>query len=156
MRCSGNGTLFIKNLLRHCQFSWVVQSVRLSDPMNHSTPGLPIHHQLLESTQTHVHWIGVAIQPSHLFSSPSLPVLNLSQYQGLFKCVSSLHQVAKVLELQLQHQSFQWIFRVEGKVLTTEPPRSLATLPLEQISSLNHPWLPQVSTEPCTFFPYGR
>ena len=75
----------------------------LCDPMNHSTPGLPAHHQLLESTQTHVHWVGDAIQPSHPLSSPSPPALNLSQHQGLFKWVSSLHQVAKVLEFQHQH-----------------------------------------------------
>ena len=75
--------------------------------MNRSTPGLPVHHQLLESTQTHVHWVGDAIQPSHPLSSPSPPAFNLSQHQGLFKWVSSSHQVAKVLEFHLQHQSFQ-------------------------------------------------
>ena len=63
--------------------------------MNDSTPGIPVHHQLLEFTQTHVHWVSDAIQPSHPLSSPSLPVLNLSQHQGLFKWVSSSHQVAK-------------------------------------------------------------
>ena len=73
--------------------------------MNHSTPGLPNHHQLLEFTQTHVHWVSDAIQPSHPLSSPSPPALNLSKHQGLFKWVSSSHQVAKVLEVQLQHQS---------------------------------------------------
>ena len=65
--------------------------------MNHSTPGLPVHHQLPEFTQTHFHWVGDAIQPSHPLSSPSPPALNLSQHQGLFKWVSSSHQVAKVL-----------------------------------------------------------
>ena len=85
----------------------------LCDPMDCSTPGLPVHHQLLELTQTHVHWVGHAIQPSHPLLSPSPPVFNLSQHQGLFQWVSSLHQVAKVLEFQLQHQSFQWIFRVD-------------------------------------------
>ena len=79
--------------------------------MDYSTPGLPVHHQPLELTQTHVHWVGDAIQPSHPLSSPSPPAFNLSQHQGLFKWVSSSHQVAKVLEFQLQHQSFQWIFR---------------------------------------------
>ena len=73
--------------------------------MNHSTPGLPVHHQLPESTQTHVHRVNDAIQPSHPLSSPSPPSLNLSQHQGLFQWVSSSHQVAKVLEFQLQHQS---------------------------------------------------
>ena len=91
------------------QFSSVTQSCpTLYDPMNHSTPGLPVHHQLLEFTQTHVYWVGDAIQPSHPLSSPSPPALNLSQQQGLFKWVSSSHQVAKILEFQLQHQSFQW------------------------------------------------
>ena len=75
--------------------------------MNRSTPGLPVHHQLPEFTQTHVHWVSDVIQPSHPLSSPSPPALNLSQHQGLFKWVSSSHQVAKVLEFQLQHQSFQ-------------------------------------------------
>ena len=90
------------------QFSLVTQSCpTLCDSMNCSMPGLPVHHQLLESTQTHVHCVGDAIQPSHPLSSPSSPALSLSQHQGLFKSVSSLHQVAKVLELQLQHQSFQ-------------------------------------------------
>ena len=69
---------------------------------------MPIHHQLPESAQIHVHWVSDAIQPSHPLLSPSPPALNLSQHQGLFKWVSSLHQVAKLLELQLQHQSFQW------------------------------------------------
>ena len=64
----------------------------LCDPMNHSTPGLPVHHQLPESTQTHVHWVNDAIQPSHPLSSPSPPAPNPSQHQGLFKWVSSPHQ----------------------------------------------------------------
>ena len=80
----------------------------LCNPMNRGTPGLPVHHQLPEFTQTHVLWVGDAIQPSHPLSSPFPPALNLSQHQGLFKWVSSSHQVAKVLEFQLQHQSFQW------------------------------------------------
>ena len=89
------------------QFSSVTQSCpTLCDPMNHSTPGLPVHHQLLEFTQTHVHWVSDAIWPSHPLSSPSPPAFNLSQHQGLFKWVSSSHQVAKILEFQLQHQSF--------------------------------------------------
>ena len=73
------------------------------DPMNLSMPGFPVHHQLSEFTQTHVHWVSDAIQPSHPLLSPSPPALNLSQHQGLFKWVSSLHQMAKVLEFQLQH-----------------------------------------------------
>ena len=76
--------------------------------MNRSTPGLPVHHQLLELTQTHIHWVGDAIQPSYPLSSPSPPAFNLSQHQGLFKWVSSSEQVAKVLQFQLEHQWFQW------------------------------------------------
>ena len=75
--------------------------------MDCSMPGFPVYHQLLELTQTHVHQVSDAIQPSHPLSSPSSPTFNLSQHQGLFQGVSSSHQVAKVLELQLQHQSFQ-------------------------------------------------
>ena len=81
--------------------------------MNCSTPGFPVHYQLLELTQTYVHWVSDAIQPSHPLSSPSPPTFNLSQHEGLFQWVNSLHQVAKVLELQLQHQSFQWILRID-------------------------------------------
>ena len=90
------------------QFSSVAQScLTLCDPMNCSMTGLPVHHQLLEFTQTHVHRVGDAIQPSQPLSSPSSPAFNLSQHQGLSKSVSSSHQVARVLEFQLQHQSFQ-------------------------------------------------
>ena len=86
-------------------FSSVAQSCpTLCDPRNHSTPGFVVHHQLPEYTQTHVHWVSDAIQPSHLLSSPSPPVLNLSQHQALFQWVSSLHQMARSLEFQLQHQ----------------------------------------------------
>ena len=94
------------------QFSSVAQSSpTLCDPMDCSTPGLPVHHQLPELTQTHVHRVSDAIQTSHPLPSSSPPTFNLSQHQGLFKWFSSLHQVAKVLEFQLQYQSFQWIFR---------------------------------------------
>ena len=94
------------------QFSSVAQPCpTLCDPMDCSTPGFHGHHQLLEPTQTHVHRVGDAIQPSHLLSSPSPPAFSLSQHQGLFQSVSSSHQVAKLLVFQLQHQSLQWIFR---------------------------------------------
>ena len=94
------------------QFSSVAQScLTVCDPIDCSTLSLPVHHQLPEFIQTHVHWVGDAIHPSHPLSSPSPPgAFNLSQCQGLFKLVSSSYQVAKVLEFQLQHQSFQWIF----------------------------------------------
>ena len=85
----------------------------LCDPTDCSMPGFPVHNYLLEFVQTHVHWIGDAIQPSYPLSSPSLTAFNLSQHQGLFQWDGSLHQVLKILELQLQHQSFQWLFRVD-------------------------------------------
>ena len=79
----------------------------LCDPMNCSTPGLPVHQQLPEFTQTHVHWVSDAIQRYHPLSSPSPPAPNPFQHQSLFQWVNSLHEVVKVLEFQLQHQSFQ-------------------------------------------------
>ena len=94
--------------LTHClnqlsdQIILVAQSCpTLCNPMNRSTPGLPVHHQLLEFTQTHVHQVSDAIQPSHPLSSPSPPAPNPSQHQGLFQWINSSHEVAKVLELQL-------------------------------------------------------
>ena len=96
------------------QFSSVFQScLTFCDPMNCSMVGFLVHHQLLELAQTNVHWDSDAIQPSHPLSSLSSPTFNLSQHQGLFKWVSSSHEVAKVLEFQLQHQYFQWIFRID-------------------------------------------
>ena len=85
----------------------------LCEPMDCSTPGFLVHYQILRFTQTHVHRVGDAIQLSHPLLSPSLPAFSLSQHQSLFKWDSSLHQVDKLLELQLQHQSFQWIFRTD-------------------------------------------
>ena len=85
----------------------------LCDPMDCSMPGFPVHDQLLQLTQTHVHQVSDAIQTFHFLSSPSPHALNLSQHQGLFQWVSSSHQVAKFLEFQLQHQSFQWILRTD-------------------------------------------
>ena len=96
-----------------CSFCLVAKSLPiLCNPMDCSTPGSSVFHYLVESVETHVHWVSDAIQPSH----PLLPTsfsLNLSQHQGLFQWVSSSHQVAKILELQPQHQSFIWIFRVD-------------------------------------------
>ena len=93
------------------RFTSVTQSNALR-PHGLQHARLPCYHQLPELTQTHVHWVGDAIQPSHPLLSLSPPALNLSQHQGLFQWVSSSHKVAKVLEFQLQHQFFQWIFRV--------------------------------------------
>ena len=96
------------------QFSSVTQSCpTLCNPMNHSRPGLPVHHQLPEFTQNHVHWVGDASQPSHPLSSLSPLAPNPSQNQSLFQWVNSSHQVVKVLEFQLQHQSFQWTPRTD-------------------------------------------
>ena len=135
--------LEIYNLPRlNHQFSSVAWSCpTLCKPMDCSTPGLPVHHQLLEFTQTHAHWVVDAIQPSHPLSSPSPPDFNISQHQGLFPWVSSLHQVAKVLEFQLQHQSFQWIFRTDflwdGLVGCSCSPRdSQESAPTPQLKSI--------------------
>ena len=96
------------------QFSSVAQLCpTLCNPMDCSNPCLPVHHQLPELTQTHVHRVSDAIQPSHPLSSPSPPDFNLSQHQGLFNWVSFPQQVAKVLEFQLQPQSFQWTLRTD-------------------------------------------
>ena len=106
-----------------CQISWkhinrLVSSVTqlcltLCDPVDCSMPGFPVHHHLPELAQTDVHRVGDAIQWSHPLLSPSPPDFSFSQHQGLFQWVSSSHQVAKVLEVQLQHQSFQWIFSTD-------------------------------------------
>ena len=105
-------------LTEHLLWAWV-QFISVSqlcptlcDPMNRSTPGLPVHHQLPEFTQIHVHLVGDAIQPSHPLSSPS-PALNPSQHQSLFQWVNCSHEVVKVLEFQPQHQSFQWTPRTD-------------------------------------------
>ena len=98
-------------------FSSVAQSCpALYYSMDCSMPGLPVHHQLLEFTHAQAHWVSDAIQPPHPLLSPSPPTFNLSQHQGLLKWVSSSHQVAKVLEFQFQHQSFQWIFRTNFRI----------------------------------------
>ena len=125
------------------QFSSVTQSCStLGNPMSLSTPGLPVHYQLPESTQTHVHWVGDAIQPSHPLLSPSPPALNLFQHQGLFKWVSSSHEASKVLEFQLQHQSLQWTLRTDllqdGLVGSPCNPRnSQESSPTPQFKSIN-------------------
>ena len=135
-----------RKLPRHLPWShWSVQlsPVAQSCPtLNRSMPGLPVHHQLPESTQTHVHRVGDAIQPSHPLSFPSPPTLNLSQHQSLFKWVSSSHQVAKVLEFQLQHQSYQWTSRTDllqnGLVGSLCSPRdSQESSPTSQFKRIN-------------------
>ena len=95
-----------------CCFSVTQSCLILCDSMGCSTPGFLVLHRLPELAQTHVHLVSDAIQPSHPLSSPS-PAFNLPQHQDLFQWVSSLHQVTKVSKLQFQHQSFQWIFRID-------------------------------------------
>ena len=96
------------------QFSSVAQFCpTLCDPMDYSTPGFPVHHQLPELIQTHVHRVSDAFQPSHPLLSRSAPAFNLSQYQGVFQGVSSLYQVEELLEFQFQHQSFQRTLRAD-------------------------------------------
>ena len=95
----GHTGLPIFTLLQFSSVAW--SHLTLCDPMDCSTPGFPVHHQLLELAQTHVHWVGDAIQPSYPLLSPSPPSFSLSQHQGLFQWASSLHQMAKVLEFQL-------------------------------------------------------
>ena len=125
------------------QFSSVTQScLALCDPVNCSMPDLPVHHHLLEFTQTHAHWVGDAIQPSHPLSSPSPSALNLSQHQRLFKWVSSSNQVTKVLEFQLEDQFFQWTPRTDllwdGLVGSPCSPRdSQESSPTPQFKSIN-------------------
>ena len=116
--------------------------VQLCDPINRSTPGLPVHHQLPEFTQTHVHQVSDAIQPSHPLSSPSPPAPNPSQHQSLFQWVNYSHEMAKVLEFQLQHQSFQWTFRTDllwdGLVGSPcSPMDSQESSPTPQFKSIN-------------------
>ena len=110
----------------------------LCKPMDCNTPGFPVLHYLLEFAQTHVYWVSDATQPSHLLSPTSPPAINLSQHQGLFQWVGSLHQVAKVLELQFQHQSFQWIFRVDFLVCSPCcPNNSQGSSPEPQFKRIN-------------------
>ena len=125
------------------QFSSVAKSCpTLHNPMDHSIPGLPVHHRLLQFTQTHLHWVGDAIQSFHPLSFPSPSALNLFQHQGLFKWVSSLHQVAKVLEFQLLHQSYKWTPRTDllqdGLVGSPCTPRDFQeSSPTPQFKSIN-------------------
>ena len=125
------------------QFSSVAQSCQtLCDPTNCRTPGLPVHHKFLEFTQTHVLRVSDAIHPSHPLSSPSSPAPNPSQHQGLFQWVNSSHQVAKVLEFQLQHQCFQWTPRTyllqDGLAESPCSPRdSQESSPTPQFKSIN-------------------
>ena len=144
------------------QFSPVTQScLTLCNPIHCSKPGFPVLHQLLELAQTHVHWVGDAIQPSHPLSSSSPPAFSLSQLQGVFQWVGSSHQVAKVLELQLQHKSFQWIFRVDflqdGLVGSPCSPRdSQESSPTLQFKSISPSALNLLMVQPSHMYVWGK
>ena len=111
---SASTLVFPMNQFSSVQFSSVIQSCpTLYDPIDCRMPRFPVYHQLPELAQTHVHRVGDTIPPSHPLTSPSPPTFNLSKCQGLFQWVGSSYQGAKVLEFQLQHQSFQWIFMTD-------------------------------------------
>ena len=141
-----------REVCRNLVLEWAIQCtsnsvqslscLTLCEPMDCSTPGFPVHHQLLELTQTHVHRVSDAIQPFYPLLSLSPPTFNFSQHQGLFQWVSSSHQVTKVLEFQLQDQSFPWIFRTDllsdGLVGSPCTPRdSQESSPTPQFKSIN-------------------
>ena len=131
--------MFSSSICSCCQSPRCVQLCNLMDC---STLDFSVLHQPPQFAQTHVHCIDDAIQPSHPLLSPSHPAFNLSQHQGLFQC--SLHQGDKLLELQLQHQSFQWLFRVDflydwliwSPCCPRESPESSPTLQFKSINSL--------------------
>ena len=144
------------------QFSSVTQScLTLCDPMNCSMPGLPVHYQLPEFTETHVHRVSDAIQPSHPLLSSSPPAPNSSQHQSLFQRVNSSHEVAKVLEFQLQHQSFQRNPRADllqnGLVRSPCSPRdSQESSPTPQFKSSNSSALSLLHSPTLTSIPDHR
>ena len=117
----------------------------LCDPMNCIMPGFPVLHYLLEFAQIHVHWVADAIKASHALPSSFPFAFNLYQHQGLFQWVDSLYQVAKILELQLQHQSFQWKFRIDflwdwlvwSPYCPRDPQESFPAPQLESISAVS-------------------
>ena len=133
-RCAASPIIQFSSLTQLCP--------TLCNPMNRSTPGLPVHHQLPEFTETHVHQVSDAIQPSHPLSSPFPPVTNPSHHQSLFQWVNSSHEVAKVLEFQPQHQSFQRTPRTDllqnGLVRSPCSPRdSQESSPTPQFKNIN-------------------
>ena len=113
-KCTFSSRWFSNNCVTGKSFSSVTQTcLTLHDPMDCSMPGLPVPHQLPEFAQVLIHCFGDASQPSHPLRPPSPPALNVNQHQGLFQWVDCSHQMAKLLKLQLQHQSFQWISRAD-------------------------------------------
>ena len=143
-------------LTKWCSVQFTQSCLTLCDPMNRSTPGLPAHHQLMEFTQTHVHRVHDAIQPSHPLSSPSPPAPNPSQHQSLLRWVNSSCEVAKVLEFQLQHHSFQRNPRADliqnGLVGSPCSPRdSQESSPTPQFKSINSSVLSFLHSPSLTF-----
>ena len=106
-------TQFFFCILNTVFSSVALMCLNLCDNTDCSVPGIPVLHQYPSSAHTHVHQVGDAIQPSHPLWSPSPPASSLSQHQGFSQWISSSHQVAKIAEVQRQHQSFQWIFRTD-------------------------------------------
>ena len=144
-------------LICSVQFSSVAQSCPiLSDPMDCSTPGFPVHNQLPEPTQTYVHWVSDAIQPSYPLSSPSPPAFNHSQHQGLFKWVRFLHQVAKVFEFQLQHQVWTGWISLQSKGFSSLQHHSWKASILQRsaffIVQLLHPYMTTGKNKALTIF----
>ena len=121
--------MFISYVLRElgdfCCCSVAKPCPTLHNPMEYSIPGFPVLHYLPEFVQTHVHWVSDATQPSHPLLPSSPFAFNLSQHQGLFQWVGSSHQVAKLLEFQFQHQSFQWIFKIGLLSLWDSPGKNI-------------------------------
>ena len=144
MSCHRNDLLYFFTV----QFSSVAQScVTLCDPMNCSTPGLPLHHQLPEFTQTHVHRVSDAIQPSHPLSSPSPPAPNPSQHQGLFQAVNSSPEVAKVLEF-CHFYCLLWF-----SCLSLQAPCTPQVCPPGGPTCPSHAWLMQAASPLSQFLP---
>ena len=134
--------LWSLSLRKSCCCSVAQTCLTLCNPMDCNIPGFPVLYHLPEVTQTHAHWFGVTIQPSHPLSPLSPPTFNLSQHQGLFQWVGILYQMAKILELHLQYQSFQWVFRIylfqDGLVGSPCHPRdSQESSPTPQFKSIN-------------------
>ena len=138
-------TAFVSHIYMRYFISVSQSCLTLCNPMNHSMPGLPVHHQLPEFTQTHVHRVSDAIQPSYPLLSPSPPALNVSKHQGLFKWVSTSHQLAKVLEFLLEVQIFfnSRFFQLQFSVLRGQIHLCGGVCPMP-IGCLKHPWPPWI------------
>ena len=119
-----------------------------------STPGFPKPHHLPEFAHIHVHWVGDVIQPSHPLSSPSTLAFNLTQHKGLFYWVYSLQEMAKVLELHLQHQSFQWIFSADSSITKSNDPKPILWFALLDYLYLSSFLAVALRIDPCLWNSY--